>query len=65
MKDKSEYTEEDHRALKDFSLASETLRKVSGGKVGEGAESKYGQTYARCYQLGLKQYNMQICKTTR
>jgi hypothetical protein len=65
MKDAKVYTEEQEKALRDFNSASDSLRKAAGGKAGESAESKYGEAYKKCYQLGLKQYKMQICKSTR
>lgn len=58
-------TDEQERALRDLQQASDALRKTSGGKAGDAAEKKYGEAYQRCYQLGLKQYPLQICKTTR
>lgn len=61
----SNLTEEQERALRDLASASDALRKTSGGKAGDAAEKKYGEAYQRCYQLGLKQYPLQICKTTR
>lgn len=61
----SNYTEDQERALRDLDTASNNLRKASGGKVGESAEKAYGQAYARCYQLGLKQYPPTVCRTTR
>ena len=65
MKNKNEHTEEDERALRDLSSASEALKRAAGGKAGESAEKKYGEAYARCYQLGLKQYRPTICTSTR
>jgi hypothetical protein len=59
------YTVEQEKALREFNAASENLRKANGGKAGESAESRYGETYKKCHQLGLKQYKMQICKSTR
>lgn len=59
------YTDEQEKALRDLDAASNALRKASGGKVGESAEKLYGQAYARCYALGLKQYPPMVCKTTR
>jgi hypothetical protein len=61
----SELTPEQERALRDFETASNNLKRAAGGKVGESAEKAYGQAYARCYALGLKQYPPIICKTTR
>ena len=65
MKKKNEYTEEDERALRDLASASDALRKSSGGKVGESAEKRYGEAYAKCYKLGLKQWPPSVCRTTR
>lgn len=59
------YTEEQEKALRDLDTASNNLRKAAGGKVGETAEKLYGQAYARCYALGLKQYKPAVCRTTR
>ena len=59
------YTEEQERALRNLNSASESLRKAAGGKAGESAESRYGEAYKKCYQLGLKQYKPQVCKSTR
>jgi hypothetical protein len=59
------YTEEQERAMRNLTTASDNLRKAAGGKVGESAEIKYGEAYARCYQLGLKQYPPSICRSTR
>lgn len=58
-------TDEQERALRDLDAASNNLKRAAGGKVGESAEKAYGQAYARCYQLGLKQYPPTVCKTTR
>ena len=65
MKRKEDYTEEDERALRDLSSASDALRKSSGGKAGESAEKRYGEAYAKCYKLGLKQWPPSVCRTTR
>lgn len=59
------YTDEQEKALRNLSSASDALRRASGGKAGDAAEKKYGEAYTRCYQLGIKQYPMIICKTTR
>ena len=61
----SNLTDEQEKALRDFEAASNNLKKAAGGKVGETAEKLYGQAYARCYALGLKQYPPTVCKTTR
>lgn len=65
MKSKEQYTEEDEKALRDLQSAIDAVRKVAGGKAGDAAEKKYGEAYQRCYALGLKQYPMKICTTTR
>lgn len=61
----SSFTEEQEKALRDLEAASNNLRKAAGGKVGESAEKAYGQAYARCYQLGLRQYPPTVCRSTR
>lgn len=58
-------TDEQEKALRDFEAAGNNLRKAAGGKAGESAEKLYGQAYARCYALGLKQYPPTICRATR
>ncbi len=58
-------TDEQISALRDLDIAMTTLRRALGGKVGESAEKAYGQAYQRCYSLGLKQYPLKVCKTTR
>lgn len=60
-----ELTPEQEKALQDLKIASDNLKKAAGGKVGETAETKYGEAYARCYKLGLKQWPPTVCKTTR
>lgn len=65
MKNIEDYTDEDHRALRDLDTASNNLKRGVGGKAGESAEKAYGQAYRRCYQLGLKQYPSVIGATTR
>ena len=65
MKSKSEYTEEDERALRDLDAAMNDIKKSVGGKAGESAEARYAELYNKCYRMGLKQYKLQVCKTTR
>ena len=65
MKSKSEYTEEDERALRDLDAAMNNIKKSVGGKAGESLEAKYAEAYNKCYRMGLKQYKLQWCKTTR
>jgi len=38
MKRVEDYTEEDHKAIREFEMASINLRKAVGGKVGEQSE---------------------------
>ena len=65
MKPKSEYTEEDERALRDLDKAMDAIKKSVGGKQGEALEKKYAEEYNRCYRMGLKQYKLHWAKTTR
>lgn len=65
MKSKSEYTEEDEKALRDLDKAMDAIKKSVGGKQGETLEAKYAEAYNKCYRMGLKQYKLQVCKTTR
>jgi len=65
LKSKSEYTEEDERALRDLEKAMDAIRKGAGGKAGESLEAKYAEAYNKCYRMGLKQYKLEWCKTTR
>lgn len=61
----SNYTDEQEKALRDLNSAMDAIRKTAGGKAGDAAEKRYGEAYQRCYALGLKQYPLQVCKTTR
>jgi hypothetical protein len=65
MKRKEDYTEEDERAIRELAIAMDSVRKSIGGKPGESAEARYAEAYNKCYRLGLKQYKLQVCKTTR
>ena len=65
MKAKSEYTEEDERALRDLDKAMDAIKKSVGGKQGEALEKKYAEEYNKCYRMGLKQYKLHWAKTTR
>ena len=65
MKPKSEYTEEDERALRDLEKAMNDIKRSVGGKQGEALEKKYAEEYNKCYRMGLKQYKLQWTKTTR
>lgn len=65
VKKVEDYTEEDKRAVRDLEKAIESIRKGAGGKAGESLEAKYAEAYQKCYRLGLKQYKLEWCKTTR
>jgi hypothetical protein len=65
LKKKENYTEEDERAIRNLATAMDNLRKSVGGKPGESAEAKYAEAYNLCYRLGLKQYKLKICRSTR
>lgn len=65
MKRKEDYTEEDERALRDLDAAMNNIKKSVGGKQGESLEARYAEIYNKCYRMGLKQYKLQFCKTTR
>ena len=65
MKPKSEYTEEDERALRDLEKAMNDIKRSVGGKQGEALEKKYAEEYNKCYRMGLKQYKLFWTKTTR
>lgn len=58
-------TDEQEKALRDLNSATEALKKSVGGKAGEANEKRYGEAYRKCYQLGLKSYKLQVCKSTR
>ena len=65
LKSKEDYTEEDERALRDLEKAMDAIKKSIGGKQGEALEKKYAEEYNKCYRMGLKQYKLQWCKTSR
>lgn len=65
MKRKEDYTEDDERALRDLDKAMDAIKKSVGGKQGETLEKNYAVAYNKCYRMGLKQYKLQYCKTTR
>ena len=64
MKPKSEYTEEDERALRDLEKAMNDIKRSVGGKQGEALEKRYAEEYNKCYRMGLKQYKLFWTKTT-
>lgn len=47
-------TDEQEKILRSFDSASNAMRKVTGGKAGEGMEKRYGQAYQECVKAGLK-----------
>lgn len=65
MKEKTKYTEEDERALRDLEKAMSDIKRCVGGKQGEALEKKYAEEYNRCYRMGLKRYKLQWTRTTR
>lgn len=58
-------TEEQQDALTELRQAMDVIKKCPSGKAGESAESKYAEVYKKCYRLGLFQYPLTICKSTR
>lgn len=46
--------DEKDKILRNFETASNAIRKVTGGKAGEGIEKRYGQAYQDCVKVGLK-----------
>lgn len=63
MKKIEDYTEEDHKALRDLEKAMNDIKRSVGGKQGEALEKKYAEEYNKCYRMGLKQYKLQQAKT--
>jgi hypothetical protein len=47
-------SEINERLLKELEAAAVAVRRGAGGKAGEGAEKKYGESYRRCVQAGIK-----------
>lgn len=45
---------EKDRLESDFNLNSTALKRITGGKAGEGVEKKYGQTYQALVKAGLR-----------
>lgn len=46
--------EDNEELLRDLNIASQDIKKQTGGKGGEGAEKKYGEAYSKCVKAGLK-----------
>lgn len=40
--------------LRELNIASQDVKKSTGGKAGEGSEKRYGQAYSACVKAGLK-----------
>jgi hypothetical protein len=59
-----ELTDEQERALRDLEKVTNDIKRGVGGKQGEALEKKYAEAYTECYRLGLKQYKLQLCRTT-
>lgn len=59
------YTEEQENALRDLRAAMDAIKRCPSGKAGESAENKYAEAYRKCYRMGLFQYPLTICRSTR
>lgn len=46
--------EDNERLVSNFNAASNSLRRIVGGKAGDGAEKAYGQAYQALAKAGLK-----------
>lgn len=58
-------TEEQQDALVELRQAMDAIKKCPSGKAGESAEAKYAEVYKKCYRMGLFQYPLTVCKSTR
>lgn len=47
-------SEDIEKMMREFDSASNAIKKQMGGKTGEGAESKYGQSYQQLVKVGAK-----------
>lgn len=47
-------SQDNERLESNFNSASSSLRKIVGGKAGEGVESKYGQAYQALVKAGAR-----------
>lgn len=47
-------SEDVEKMLREFESASSAIKKQMGGKTGEGAEAKYGQTYQQLVKANAK-----------
>lgn len=46
--------EDNERLVSNFNAASNSLRRIVGGKAGDGVEKAYGQAYQALAKVGLK-----------
>ena len=58
-------SEEQESALRDLRTAMDAIKKCPSGKAGESAEARYAEVYKKCYRMGLVQYPLRVCKSTR
>lgn len=47
-------SDNNERLISNFNSASTSLKKITGGKAGEGIEKVYGQAYQQLVKVGLK-----------
>lgn len=47
-------SEDIEKLVSNFNAASSSLKKIVGGKAGEGTEAKYGQAYQALVKAGAK-----------
>lgn len=47
-------SDDNEKLISNFSAASNSLKKIAGGKAGEGIEKVYGQAYQQLVKNGLK-----------
>lgn len=46
--------EDNERLISNFNAATSSLKKIAGGKAGEGIEKVYGQAYQQLVKVGIK-----------
>lgn len=47
-------SEDSERLISNFNSASNSLKKIAGGKAGESIEKVYGQAYQQLVKVGIK-----------
>lgn len=47
-------SESNDRLVSNFNSATSSLKKIVGGKAGDGAENNYGQAYQALVKAGIK-----------